>query len=158
MAKKASSSSRNPKEVQDRIAAILKGVVAKLIGAPPLDVTGTPYTSDQLTTALNGAAAPYTTADEAHEAATAAVHARNQEEPATLALLDAIEIAIKARFGEDNVEIEAFGLTPRKPRRKPTPAERVATQEKTDATREADGESKKTPPPAPAAGSTSAAH
>ncbi len=126
----------HPAQAEARIAARITGAESKLTGAKPLDVQGDDYTQDQLVAKLQSLKVPYTASNEAHVTSSKAVQARVAAEPATLRFLDALDNSVKNRFGDDSPDLESFGIAPKKPKRKLTPAQNLAKAEKSRLTRE----------------------
>ncbi len=138
----------NPAYVEARINALIKG----LQGVPAtenFDVEGTGTGPVSLTSELVGRAGPYSTANQAHQAATNAIRARDVAEPETLRRLDSIEAAIRNHYGDKSPKLKDFGLAPRKTPRTLTPEEQAHKVAALRATRAKDGDGAKssaTPP------------
>jgi hypothetical protein len=142
----------NPAEVESRIVNFLTGVASKLVGAKPLEVAGVDYTSDTLTAKLQSDQSPYIAADESHRTTTKAIQVRDEAQPGTLAFLQALEHAVRNRYGDSSPDLEAFGLTPKKPRRTLTPEQKFARAQKARATRAKHKEMRAQTSPPPATG------
>jgi len=132
---KKNRDSGNPGRVEARISGYMTGVGAKLAGGKPVEVFGVDYTADQLTARFQSLLALYTAANEAHQAASKAVAARDGAQPGALLFLDAFEGMMRTRFGADSPDLQSFGITPKKPARKLTPEQQLAKTEKSRATR-----------------------
>ncbi len=143
----------NPAEVESRIVNFLTGVASKLAGAKPLAVGGDDLTNDQLTAKLQSSQSTFTAADEAHVALSKAVKARDEALAGVLAFLDALEVALRNRFGDSSPDLVSFGIAPKKPRRTLTPEQRLAKAQKSRAARarlrEARAQASSPRPPAP---------
>src|SRR5277367_5824482 len=113
----------NPGNVEARIQKMRTGLQTLPAGTV-LDLQGAGTASNQIVTELTTREAPYLAATKAHQAATEAVDDRNAAEPGTIAYLDLVEAAIKAKVGVDSPELADFGITPKKARKKLTPEER----------------------------------
>jgi hypothetical protein len=135
MANKKNRHDANPATVEQRIINFLTGVGSKLVGAKPLEVEGVDLTSDQLTAKLQSSQAPYIDADETHRASTKAIQVRDEAQPGTIAFLDALEHAVRSRYGDTSPDLEAFGIAPKKPKRTLTPEQKFARAQKIRATR-----------------------
>ena len=148
----------NPGSVEARINALIKG----LQGVPAtenFDVEGTGTSPASLTSELVGRAVPYSTANQAHQASTNAIRARDVAEPETLARLDAIEASIRNHYGDKNPKLRDFGLAPRKAARSLTPEEQAHKVAALRATRAKDGHVAKghvNPPATPEGGAPKA--
>jgi hypothetical protein len=141
----------NPAKVEARIVAHLDGAANKLPSGETLQVLGVAYNAQQLTAELGSRRAPYIATDGAHAALNAAIEARVAAEPGTVAFLDALDLAVGAKFGPANQSVESFGVTPRKSRRKLTPDEKRAMAEKARLTRARVKAARAQQPPAPPA-------
>ncbi len=141
----------NPARLEARIVAHLDGVANKLQSGDPLQVLGVTYNSQQLAAQLGSLRVPFTTANGAHEALKAAVEARDAAEPATVAFLDALDLAVGAKFGPMSQSVESFGVAPPKARRKLTPDQKRARAEKARLTRARVKAARAQQPPAPPA-------
>ncbi len=147
----------NPGSVEARINALIKG----LQGVPAtenFDVEGTGTGPVSLTSELVGRAGPYSTANQAHQAATNAIRARDVAEPETLRRLESIEAAIRNHYGDKSPKLKDFGLTPRKTPRTLTPEEQQHKVAALRATRAKDGDGAKSSvnPPATSEGGAKA--
>ncbi len=145
-----------PAQVEARIAARITGVGSKLTGAKPLEVLGDDYPADKLTAKLQSLQVPYTDSNEAHQASSKAVQARDAAEPETLRFLDALDSSVRSRYGDDSPDLESFGIAKKKSPRKLTPEQKLAKAEKarlTRAKRKA-AFAKDSSPPAPAGGAS----
>jgi len=146
--------SHAPGYVEARINALIKG----LQGVPAtenFDVEGTGTGPVSLTSELVGRAGPYSTANQAHQASTNAIRAREVAEPETLRRLESIEAAIRNHYGDKSPKLTDFGLTPRKAPRTLTPEEKAHKVAALRATRAKDGHGAKspaTPPSTPEGG------
>ncbi len=124
----------NPKEVETRINARIQGAGTKL-GGSSLQVLGVPYDAGSLTVKLQSFLSPYTSTHDADSAASVARKARDAAQPGALEFLDALDRAVEGHYGSSSLELESFGISPRKTRRKLTPEERLAAAQKSRATR-----------------------
>jgi len=146
--------SKDPGHVQLRIQELLAGL-AKLGPQENLDLLGTSSAPGAISSQLGQLLVPFTTADQAHQAVSEAVKARDAAQPATVAFVKAIEAAVVSHFGATSARLTDFGLKPRKAPRKLTPAERLAATEKAKATRTRVKQARAAQPaPAPKAGGT----
>jgi hypothetical protein len=144
----------DPGHVQLRIQNLVAGL-AKLGAQENLDVLGTSSAPGTISSQLGQLLAPFTTANEAHQAASEAVKARDAAQPAAMAFVEGVEAAVVSHFGATSPRLTDFGLTPRKARRKLTAAERLAATEKANATRTRVKQARaEKPAPAPKAGGT----
>ncbi|HZU99178.1 MAG TPA: hypothetical protein VFF73_20895 [Planctomycetota bacterium] len=143
--------SHAPGYVEARINALIKG----LQGVPAtenFDVEGTGTGPVSLTSELVGRAGPYSTANQAHQAATNAIRAREVAEPETLRRLESIEAAIRNHYGDKSPKLTDFGLAPRKTPRTLTPEEKAHKVAALRATRAKDGHGAKSPVTPPTSG------
>jgi hypothetical protein len=129
-----SKKSKDPGHVQARIQNLLSGL-AKLGPQENLDVLGTSSAPGTLSSQLGTMLVPFTTADQAHQAVSEAVKARDAGRPDTVKFIEGIEAAVKSHFGASSPRLTDFGMKPKKAPRKLTPEERLAATEKAKATR-----------------------
>ncbi|HZU99391.1 MAG TPA: hypothetical protein VFF73_21970 [Planctomycetota bacterium] len=145
--------SKGPGHIELRIQNLLAGL-AKLSPQETLDVLGTSSAPGTVSSELGKRLVPYTDANAAHQAASEAVKARDAAEAETVSYVEGVEAAVVSHFGATNQRLADFGLTPRKARRKATPAERLARTQKANATRARVKQARAQPAPAPNAGGT----
>lgn len=147
-------SKTDPGHVQLRIQALLAGL-AKLGAQEILDVLGTSSAPGTISSQLGQMLVPFTTADQARQAASEAVKERDDAQPATMAFVEAVEAAVISHFGATSSRLTDFGLKPRKAPRKLTAAERLAATDKANATRTRVKQARAAQPaPAPKTGGT----
>jgi urease accessory protein UreF len=126
----------SPGRIQARVKALLDGVQQKLSSSSkPLEVAGVDNTNVDLANTLNVILARYVAPDAAHQAWQVSVRARDAAETQDMAQIDAIESALKNRYGATSPELQAFGMKPRKAPRKLTAQQREAATEKARETR-----------------------
>ncbi len=124
----------HPKEIELRIDARSKGAATKL-GGNSLQVLGVSYDAVSLPAKLQSLRAPYSATNDADEVASAARKVRDAAQPGTLEFLDALDKAVEGQYGSSSDVLEAFGISPRKPRRVLTLEEKLAQAQKSRATR-----------------------
>jgi hypothetical protein len=139
----------NPASVEARIVSHLDGATNQLSSGETLQVLGVSYNAQQLTAKLGSLRALYTTTDQTHVAWSEAVKARDAARPETLAFLEALDLAVGAKYGPTNQSVENFGVTPRKAPRKLTADEKRAKAEKARLTRARVKAARAEQPPAP---------
>jgi len=144
-----SNKSNSPKAVITRIQDLLAGF-QKVASTEQFDVVGNVTLQPALVTELQGLLVPWVSAEDAELAAKKAREARNAVETSTVKRLDAIEESVVSHYGKSSPDLVGFGLSPTKPRKTRTPAERAASAQKaarTRAARKAAMQATATPPP-----------
>jgi len=134
---KRTNRGHNPGKIQARVQALLDGVQQKLSSSTkPLEVAGVDNTNVDLASTLNAILTRYVAPENAHQAWQLSVHARAAAETQDMASIDAIESALKNRYGASSPELLAFGIQPKKESpRKLTAQQREAATEKARETR-----------------------
>ena len=133
---KRMTNGHSPGKIQARVKALLDGVQQKLSSSTkPLEVAGVDNTNVDLANTLNVILARYVAPDAAHQAWQVSVRARDAAETQDMAQIDAIESALRNRYGATSPELLAFGIKPKKQPRKLTAQQREAATEKARETR-----------------------
>ncbi len=105
----------NPATVVARVDEFLKGLERNKLGPKEtVNVLGTSYTPDGLKTQLLVIRDRYSKVDDVNILAGNLRKERDDAEPAAILFLDTFEIGLRGRFGDAGVELDAFGVQPRK--------------------------------------------
>jgi hypothetical protein len=145
-----------PARVEARIVAHMMGATIQLGTGDTLQVLGGTYDAGQLTAKLQSFQAPYAAADQAHQAWSQAVKAREEAKPGTLEFLGALDRSVEGKYGPNSPVIESFGISRRKAPRTLTPEQKLAKAEKSRLTRARLKEARAKAPatPAPSSGTS----
>jgi hypothetical protein len=124
-----------PKAVKARIQVLSKGFATVAAPTDVFDVNGAMTVATQVVTDLATELAPFDETDREHATYEKTLQARNAGTDATLARLDAIEAAVRAKLGATNPDLRLYGLIPKRaPKKRATP-EQAESAEQASATR-----------------------
>ncbi|HZU97828.1 MAG TPA: hypothetical protein VFF73_14095 [Planctomycetota bacterium] len=113
MTRKNSNRSRSPKSIKARLVALAKGLRTSLKPTDVLDLGGNLTPAPQAASGCDQRLQVFTDTDDAKGAWKEQLQAREAATPETLAWIEMLEAALKAKLKARNVALENFGVTPK---------------------------------------------
>jgi hypothetical protein len=103
-----------PKGDEVKLTTVQKAVLANIPAKSAVTVGGTSYTQAQIVALITNLLVPYSAARVAKQASTAAVQAKQKNEPAVKTFLVEFRAAMIALFGRSSPILAQFGFNPTK--------------------------------------------
>jgi len=121
-----------------RGSKLLAGLKTSFAASEVLKVAGADRPVPDLVQAFEQALGLYAAAESLHEQTKTAVEVRDTAAPGFLKLMDNLEKALSVWFGPASETLTAFGMTPERPRKRRSSAQKAAAAKKAAATRAAE--------------------
>lgn len=116
-------STSTPTAILAKIAALVAGTTKNIVGKATVVVAGTVMTAAQINAKLGAAATLYTAVTNGRTALKTALAAWTAALPGLKTFIEEYEAALKGLFGPKSVQLEDFGINPKK-----APAPRTAAE------------------------------